>query len=173
MQHIEIERRWLLPKLIPLDWELLTIIQTYLSNPEKKTERVRHTIKNGKSIFEHQFKTPSPDGVGQIEEHQVISASEYDHLTLRASTKHQTIVKNRYVKEENGFKYEVDQFVYPVRFRILEVELFSFEQEVPMLPELGLAIEITGINELSNNKISLNPKFAIKTADKLLKTISK
>ncbi len=166
MTKIEIERRWLVNvtlENLPSDTQQLEIIQQYLIS--KETERVRQTNQGDKLTYHHTIKVSTPEG--QLETENEISQEEFATLLQRVDPKRSIIVKHRYVFNYQGHKFELDRFISPVDFQILEVEIENPDEEI-LFPEFFESrIEVTKENGLSNYKIAAFPKAAKKLAAKL------
>lgn len=168
-QMIEIERRWALsitPSL-PLPYQIYLLTQSYLHNPDGKAERIRQSL-GVETHFYHTIKTPLQNQIGQHEQESEIDFLTYLGLMKRINSDFYPITKERKVFEFNGLKYELDSFLYPVKFLVLEVEIPTIETPVEIPDFLGPVVEVTGKTKLSNFRIAQDPKAAMKSMKKAL-----
>lgn len=171
-EQLEIERRWILIDSIDLELfkgssQKLNLTQFYLKNPENKNERLRQIITEERQVsFIHTVKTPA--AIGQWEQESEITTEEYVEMLSRIDSKRQVIIKDRYVFPFGQYKLEVDQFIIPVTYRILEIELPSLEVEISIPSFLGRAIEITKEKGLSNYRLSADPKLFEKSIENII-----
>jgi len=170
-EELEIERKWIVinPPRFPDDLALsnLKITQMYLVN--ENAERVRMTEHLDETIrYYHTLKRPAKKQKGQWEKEREVDPLEFHELLGRVDTSRQAIIKTRTVFKLGKLKYELDRFVYPVEFSILEVEVDDIKADVPIPDFLGEVIEVTGVDALSNYRIAKSYKSATKKVDSLI-----
>lgn len=158
-ENREIERRYLLKRMpVGIRWDdILDIVQYYilidgitwrlrltfsLFNDGQPQIEFLHKLFNGKGDFTEVIK--------EIEENEVAGLIDQAHKALR---------KTRFIHKDGDLKFEVDQ-ITNVEFPMLEVELTDINQEfvIPEKINETIAMEITGIKELSNAALADNIK---------------
>ena len=157
---MEIERKFLIerPSLHMLETlpncERVDIIQTYLKT-DKDTEelRIRQRGANGHYIY---FKTRKKklSGMKRIEEEERLTQEEYVSLMVQADPAYRPIRKERYCLSENGLYYEID--IYPdwPDKAIMEIELYSENQEIEFPDGIDVIREVTNDSAYSNHELA-------------------
>ena len=161
--ELEIERRFLLKSVPPLEYLLkYDIQQHYLSKrDEEDTERVRGmcTIIEGKVLKDewiHTIKQPT-EGLGMIETEKNIT---WDEFQMGKNHADRSIYKIRHVIEhfpdkENKLKWEIDEFK-GMKLIIAEIEVPSedYELVIPDTLKDYILMEITGNHKFSNSNLA-------------------
>lgn len=110
---LEIEDKYLLesfdPSLIPGKYEIINIIQTYLSNRETE-ERVRERQSRGGRTFYHTTKKEVTGTSQRIEVETKISEKDYQRFLQRRDSSKKVIQKMRYCFIFNNQYFEIDEF---------------------------------------------------------------
>lgn len=157
---MEIERKFLIerPSLHTLETlpncERVDIIQTYLKT-DKDTEelRIRQRGANGHYIY---FKTRKKklSGMKRIEEEERLTQEEYISLMIQTDPAYRPIRKERYCLSENGLYYEID--IYPdwPDKAIMEIELYSENQEIEFPDGIVVIREVTNDRAYSNHELA-------------------
>jgi len=157
---MEIERKFLIerPSLHTLETlpncERVDIIQTYLKT-DKDTEelRIRQRGANGHYIY---FKTRKKklSGMKRIEEEERLTQEEYISLMIQTDPAYRPIRKERYCLSENGLYYEID--IYPdwPDKAIMEIELYSENQEIEFPDGIDVIREVTNDRAYSNHELA-------------------
>lgn len=157
---MEIERKFLIerPSLHTLETlpncERVDIIQTYLKT-DKDTEelRIRQRGANGHYIY---FKTRKKklSGMKRIEEEERLTQEEYISLMIQTDPAYRPIRKERYCLSENGLYYEID--IYPdwPDKAIMEIELYSENQEIEFPDGIDVIREVTNDSAYSNHELA-------------------
>ena len=157
---MEIERKFLIerPSLHMLETlpncERVDIIQTYLKT-DKDTEelRIRQRGANGHYIY---FKTRKKklSDMKRIEEEERLTQEEYVSLMVQADPAYRPIRKERYCLSENGLYYEID--IYPdwPDKAIMEIELYSENQEIEFPDGIDVIREVTNDSAYSNHELA-------------------
>jgi len=157
---MEIERKFLIerPSLHTLETlpncERVDIIQTYLKT-DKDTEelRIRQRGANGHYIY---FKTRKKklSGMKRIEEEERLTQEEYISLMIQTDPAYRPIRKERYCLSENGLYYEID--IYPdwPDKAIMEIELYSENQEIEFPEGIDVIREVTNDGAYSNHELA-------------------
>jgi CYTH domain-containing protein len=172
-EELEIERRWILtngsPDLSGAKHVKQEITQFYLLNDKGHAERVRQSVDldSKETTYSHTIKRPGPKG-GSWEWEEEVSPDKFAELLKRIDSNRQAIIKVRRSFKLGKLKYEVDSFLHPVSFCILEVEVPSLKTKVKIPGFLGDTIEVTKESRLSGYKISARPNSATKKVDSLI-----
>ena len=157
---MEIERKFLIerPSLHMLETlpncERVDIIQTYLKT-DKDTEelRIRQRGANGHYIY---FKTRKKklSDMKRIEEEERLTQEEYVSLMVQTDPAYRPIRKERYCLSENGLYYEID--IYPdwPDKAIMEIELYSENQEIEFPDGIDVIREVTNDSAYSNHELA-------------------
>ncbi len=146
---IEIERKFLVkPHAIDHYFSKIEITQAYLLKNENGSVRIR--IETEDKDYPHAFlmsKTKLEDNFSNYETVDEISIDNAQKLIDNFSNK--KIIKTRYIKIIDGFKWEIDQFHEPNQGLLLaEIELNSIDQKIT-LPE-WIEREVTGESKYYN-----------------------
>lgn len=157
--EIEIERRFLLKSVPPLEYSVSYDIQQHYLSPigSKDTERVRGvcTIINDKPMKDewfHTIKEPT-DSLGMVETEKRITWDEYSVGKEHAD---RSISKLRYIlPHTDGLKWEIDSF-REHRLVIAEIEVPSedYNLEIPETLKPYVLMEITGMKQFSNSNLA-------------------
>lgn len=157
---------------LPVHHDLIWIVQHYLENDNNPTERIRSLTRfeicgmewPGR-WFTHTIKYPAEDE-GNWEAERIIEEDEYGKLLTgtteeggvygRQDLTRQPIFKYRYVFFYKDQKFELDRFVGPISFTLLEAEVKSLSDPIELPPFLDL-IEVTGDKRFSSNYIAKKP----------------
>lgn len=168
-EYLEIERKWLVKGEVnfPKDIEInvLRITQFYLLSDRR--ERLRIINDTFGTSYIHTIKRPA-EGGGNWEWERELSPTEFWGLTSKIDSNCQPLTKERWTFWWSGRKYELDKFIYPVSFQILEVELEDLKSSVVIPDFIGRVVEVTDVKGFSNKRIASNPSIAIKKAEALL-----
>lgn len=158
----EIERKFLIemPDMTKIrdkyDCTTVNIVQTYLVEKEKGTERrIRLRGANGEYTFYYTEKTKI-DEISRIEKERKISESEYLKLMLEADTKLHQIVKERTCFVYNGLYFELDVYPFWDNKAILEIELTDANQEIDIPEYIKVIKEVTDDDRYKNNSLAKN-----------------
>ena len=157
---MEIERKFLIerPSLHMLETlpncERVDIIQTYLKTDQDTEEvRIRQRGANGHYIY---FKTRKKKlgGMKRIEVEERLTQEEYLSLMVQADPAYRPIRKERYCLSENGLYYEID--IYPdwPDKAIMEIELYSENQEIEFPEGIDVIREVTNDSAYSNHELA-------------------
>ncbi len=157
---MEIERKFLIerPSLHMLEslpnCERVDIIQTYLKTDKDIEElRIRQRGANGHYIY---FKTKKKklSDMKRVEEEERLTQEEYLSLMVQADPAYRPIRKERYCLSENGLCYEID--IYPdwPDKAIMEIELYSENQEIGFPEGIDVIREVTNDGAYSNHELA-------------------
>ncbi|MBQ4452826.1 MAG: hypothetical protein II912_10735 [Clostridia bacterium] len=157
---IETERKFLIRKpdgafLAALEGCTVSdITQTYLLNEDGNTERVRRRVYADRTVYTHTVKKRiSP--MSALEQEREISPDEYALLLTRADPARRPIIKTRYAVPHAGHTAEIDVYPFWNRQAVLEIELQSENDGVPLPDFMTVIREVTGDHSYSNNSLSL------------------
>lgn len=164
MEKIEIEHKYLVKSFSPeilfknkIPFETFHISQEYLTNIEKGvSERVRATTAIGGTkdlVYTHTIKRPATEG--SLESDIEITEEEFLNLLKRKDSKSSPIIKYRYVFSYKLQTFELDSFVLPIQFHMMELEVDSLSRPVH-LPEFLKLVEVTEFKEFANKRIALD-----------------
>lgn len=169
MEKLEIERKWLIPGEVNIpgfvEYKTYRIAQMYLLSDKRERLRIIHD--NLGDRFIHTIKRPA-EGGGNWEWERELSAKEFYDMTVRIDPECRILTKERVEFWVGGKKWELDRFIYPVSFQVLEVELSRVEEQVTIPSFIGQAIEVTHIKGFSNKRIASKPDVALKKAEVLI-----
>jgi CYTH domain-containing protein len=169
MEKLEIERKWLVPGEVRIpgfiEYKTYRIAQMYLLS--EKRERLRIIHDNLGDRFIHTIKRPAAGG-GNWEWERELSVKEFYDMTARIDPECRILTKERVEFWVAGKKWELDKFIYPVSFQILEVELSGFDERVTIPSFIEKSIEVTNIKGFSNKRIASKPDVAVKKAESLI-----
>lgn len=160
--NLEIERKFLLKKVpdFKLGISKLYIHQIYVDVNGVIT-RFRMTEKLGmdedRKYIQCNKKLIFPGVFEEIEKE--ITKEVFRDMCHK---EHSYIVKIRYIYEQDGLKWEVDEYS-DVALVTLEVELDDINQEIkiPEIIQKELIIEVTGQKEFSNQSLSIKEEVTI------------
>ena len=129
------------------------IIQAYLrSEIPGETIRIRQRGCDGGYVY---FKTRkrSVDGK-RIEMEERLTRHEFWDLLMQADPEYRTIRKDRWCLSENGLYYNIDVYPQWDNQALLEVELYSADDEVCFPDGIEVIREVTGEKEFTNPQIA-------------------
>lgn len=161
--EIEIERRFLMKSVPPLEYDVKYDIQQHYLSPRdaKDTERVRGvcTIINDKAMKDewiHTVKEPT-GGLGMKETEQHIN---WDAFKIAKENSDRSIYKTRHIlphysDKRHNLKWEIDEF-HHMNLVIAEIEVPSedYELEIPDTIKGYVLMEITGLQQFSNSNLA-------------------
>lgn len=157
---LEIERKYLIsrPNLYALEQmpncERVEIVQTYLKSDDPSEERrIRQRGSNGNYIY-FMTRKRKTSGIRRIEIEERLSQEEYIALMVEADPMYRPIHKERYCLSENGLYFEID--IYP-EWRdkaIMEIELYSENQEIVFPDGIDVIREVTSDPAYSNHELA-------------------
>jgi CYTH domain-containing protein len=130
------------------------ILQAYLkSEVPGEVIRIRQRGQNGNYIY---FKTRKRqiEGMKRIELEERLTQDEYLELLMQADPDYRPIRKQRYCLSENGLYYNIDVFPQWTDQALMEIELYSEDQEVKMPEGIQVIREVTGEDEFTNPYIA-------------------
>lgn len=152
---LEIERKYLIQaphvkelRRTPWTW----IQQYYFESADGVAERIRWQADR----YYHTIKTFIREGVCEEDEHE-IDQDEFNRLLGREGRLPNTIIKRRYAYSYMSLVFEVDQFVEPRLFWMLEVELPSIDHPFTLPPWVRVVEEVTHDRNYSNAQIARWP----------------
>lgn len=160
---LEIERRFLLKSLPPIEFSVIKDIQQHYLSPRnsKDTERVRATctIINGKAMMDewsHTIKEPT-DGFGMVETEQDITWEQY---SVGKENADRSLSKMRHITPHlldpnHNLKWEIDD-MRNMKLVIAEIEVPSedYPLEIPENIKPYVLMEITGMKQFSNSNLA-------------------
>ncbi len=130
------------------------MLQAYLrSEVPGEMIRIRQRGKDGNYIY---FKTRKRilEGGELIEMEERLTQNEYLELLMQADPDYRPIRKERFCLSENGLYYNIDLFPHWTDQALMEIELYSPDQE-PVFPEnIQVIREVTGEIEFTNPYIA-------------------
>ena len=157
---MEIERKYLIarPRLHSLEQmpncERVDIVQTYLKSSDPSEERRIRQRGSGGSYIYFLTRKKKAGGIKRIEIEKRLSQEEYVALMVEADPAYRPIHKERYCLSANGLYYEID--VYPgwKDKAIMEIELYSEDQEIVFPDGIDVIREVTGDPAYSNHELA-------------------
>jgi len=155
-ENLEIERKFILKGVpaFPNEENLtkLMIHQIYVTvDGRNKRFRKTYNVSTGESIYHECMKKKLSHGVFEENEKLI----EESMLNEMEALPHRAISKTRYVYQENGLKWEIDDYEN-IALVTLEVELDDINQEIkiPNCIEDWIITEVTGLDGFSNYNMS-------------------
>ena len=130
------------------------ITQAYLrSEIPGETIRIRQRGRDGNYVY---FKTRkrSIDGMKRIEMEERLTRHEYLDLLMQADPDYQPIHKQRYCLSENGLYYNIDIYPQWDHQALMDIELYSTDEEVRFPEGIEVIREVTGEEEFTNPSIA-------------------
>ena len=134
--------------------ECVDIYQTYLKTTTPgEVVRIRQRGRYGHYIY---FKTikRQVEGMKRIELEERLTQDEYLDLMMQADPNYRPIRKQRYCLSENGLYYNIDIYPQWADQALMEIELYSREQQVKMPEGIQVIREVTGQEEFTNPYIA-------------------
>jgi len=134
--------------------QCVEILQAYLkSEVPGEVIRIRQRGRNGNYIY---FKTRKRqiEGMKRIELEERLTQDEYLELLMQADPDYRPIRKQRYCLSENGLYYNIDVFPQWNDQALMEIELYSTDQEIRMPEGIQVIREVTGEVEYTNPYIA-------------------
>lgn len=130
------------------------ILQAYLhSEVPGEIIRIRQRGLDGHYVY---FKTRkrTVEGMKRIEMEERLSKNEYLDLLMQADPQYRPIRKQRYCLSENGLYYNIDIFPQWSDQALMEIELYSGNEEVRFPEGIHVIREVTGDPEYTNPHIA-------------------
>ena len=111
--------------------------------------RIRQRGLDGHYVY---FKTRkrTVEGMKRIELEERLTRSEYRDLLLQADPNYRLIRKQRFCLSENGLYYKIDIYPQWNDQAIMEIELYSADEEVRFPEGIRVIREVTGETEFTN-----------------------
>ena len=157
---MEIERKYLIsrPNLHMLEQkpncERVDIVQTYLKSDDPSEERrIRQRGSNGSYIY-FMTRKRKTSGIKRIEIEERLSQEEYIALLVEADPRYRPIHKERYCLSENGLYYEIDIYPEWKDKAIMEIELYSEDQQITFPEGIDVIREVTDNPAYSNHELA-------------------
>ena len=157
---MEIERKYLIsrPRLHLLEQkpncERVDIVQTYLKSDDPLEERrIRQRGSNGSYIY-FMTRKRKAGGIRRVEIEERLSQEEYVALMVEADPAYRPIRKERYCLSENGLYYEIDIYPEWKDKAIMEIELYSEDQEIVFPEDVDVIREVTDDPAFSNHELA-------------------
>ena len=157
---MEIERKYLIsrPNLHILEQkpncERVDIVQTYLKSDDPSEERrIRQRGSNGSYIY-FMTRKRKTSGIKRIEIEERLSQEEYIALLVEADPRYRPIHKERYCLSENGLYYEIDIYPEWKDKAIMEIELYSEDQQITFPEGIDVIREVTDNPAYSNHELA-------------------
>ena len=154
----EIERKFLIRMPdFPLlekkkDYHSDGITQTYLKD-DKATTRVRCRIRDGVPTYTRTSKVRI-SALSCFEDERTLTEAEYRAELALADPKLRPIEKIRHSFSENGLTYEIDVYPFWDAVAVLEAELTSEEQALPIPDCLSVLAEVTADRRFKNRGLA-------------------
>ena len=157
---LEIERKYLIarPDLSALrqmpNCEHVSIVQTYLKSDDPAEERrIRQRGSNGNYLY-FMTRKRKTSGIGRIEIEERLTQEEYIALMVEADPAYRPIHKERYCLSENGLYYEIDIYPEWKEKAVMEIELYSEDQEIVFPEIIDVIREVTDDPAYSNHELA-------------------
>ena len=157
---LETKRKYLIayPDLSVLEQrpncQRVEVTQAYLrSEIPGEVIRIRQRGRDGSYVY---FKTRKRkiDGVRRIEMEERLTRHEYLDLLMQADPDYRPIRKERYCLSENGLYYNIDIYPEWKDRALMDVELYSANDEVVFPEGIRVIREVTGEKEFTNPYIA-------------------
>lgn len=160
MPNIEIERKYIIVKP---DFKIMTamdgyisseITQIYLTAENGVTHRIRKRIYSDGSSEYTETKKIRLNKISAIEDERIITAREYEALSENKREGSLPIEKIRHVFKYEGKLIEIDEYPFWERSCIMETELISESECIPLPPFIKIIKEVTGDRVYSNSSMA-------------------
>ena len=130
------------------------ILQAYLrSEIPGETIRIRQRGREGNYVYFKTRKRRLEDG-RRIEMEERLTKNEYLELLMQADPDYRPIRKQRFCLSENGLYYNIDIYPQWKDTALMEIELYSGEEEVRFPEGIRVIREVTGEKEYTNPSIA-------------------
>ena len=124
--------------------QTVEILQAYLkSEIPGETIRIRQRGKNGNYVYFKTRKQVTESGK-RIEKEERLTQNEYLELLMQADPDYRPIRKQRFCLSENGLYYNIDIYPQWKDTALMEIELYSGEDEVRFPEGIRVIREVTG-----------------------------
>ena len=157
---METERKYLIeyPDVRALEGmpncQSVDILQAYLrSEIPGETIRIRQRGREGNYVYFKTRKRRLEDG-RRIEMEERLTKNEYLELLMQADPDYRPIRKQRFCLSENGLYYNIDIYPQWKDTALMEIELYSGEEEVRFPEGIRVIREVTGEKEYTNPSIA-------------------
>ena len=157
---METERKYLIeyPDVRALEGmpncQSVDILQAYLrSEIPGETIRIRQRGREGNYVYFKTRKRRLEDG-RRIEMEERLTKNEYLELLMQADPDYRPIRKQRFCLSENGLYYNIDIYPQWKDTALMEIELYSGEDEVRFPEGIRVIREVTGEKEYTNPSIA-------------------
>ena len=134
--------------------QYVDILQAYLkSEIPGETIRIRQRGSEGDYVY---FKTRKRqlEGNKRIELEERLSPNEFLDLLMQADPEYRPIRKRRYCLSQNGLYYNIDIFPQWSDQALMEIELYSSEDQVTFPEGIQVIREVTGEEAFTNPAIA-------------------
>jgi CYTH domain-containing protein len=157
---LEIERKFLL-KGLPnrVADEKLYIMQYYIKNSEGIWERARqyHSLSDNHVKYVHTIKKPLGKGINEEIEYEMTLDQFQSFLEKWEEIDGSRMIhKIRHIYKQGELKWEVDEFLGPMKLVVAEIEIPTrkFKLNIPNFISGITLMEVTGIKTFSNKNLS-------------------
>ncbi len=134
--------------------QAVDIMQAYLhSEMPGELIRIRQRGQDGNYIY-YKTRKRQIEGGKRIELEERLTQEEYLDLLMQADPAYRPIRKRRYCLSENGLYYNIDLYPQWPDQALMEIELYSKDQEVIMPEGIEPIREVTGEVEYTNPYIA-------------------
>ena len=128
------------------------IEQTYLSDPTATT-RVRRRVR-GDAVSYTRTSKVRISARSCFEDERELTEAEYLAALSERDPALSTVVKTRHVFRDNGLTYEIDVYPFWAEVAVLEVELESEDQPLPIPACLTVLAEVTEDRRFKNRGLA-------------------
>ena len=130
------------------------IMQAYLkSEIPGETIRIRQRGRDGNYVY-YKTRKRVTEGMKRIETEERLSHHEYLDLLMQADPDYRPIRKARYCLSENGLYYNIDIYPQWDDKALMEIELYSADDEVVFPEGIKVIREVSGEEEYTNPYIA-------------------
>ncbi len=156
---METQRKYLIhyPDVFELEQrpncQRVEILQTYIrSEVPGEMVRIRQRGRDGHYLY-YKTRKRMIDGK-RIEMEERLSKNEYLELLMQADPEYRSIRKQRYCLSEHGLYYNIDVYPHWQDQALMEIELYSGEEEVTFPEGISVIREVTGEEAYTNPAIA-------------------
>ncbi len=134
--------------------QCVDIFQAYLhSEVPGEVIRIRQRGLNGDYIY-YKTRKRQVEGMKRVELEERLTQDEYLDLMMQADPAYRPIRKRRYCLSENGLYFNIDIYPQWSDQALMEIELYSRDQEVTLPEGIRVIREVTGEVEYTNPYIA-------------------
>ena len=139
--------------------EKVEILQAYLkSEIPGEMIRIRQRGRGGNYLY-YKTRKRTIEGMKRIETEERLTHHEFLDLLMQADPEYRPIRKQRFCLSENGLYYNIDIYPHWTDQALMEIELYSVEDDVVFPEGIRIIREVSGEEEFTNPYIARHSPF--------------